>query len=205
MSTRSDPLEDGGAPKRGEPVAIEFANTRYASRGTMLEGIGTRAHLGAWLRDNSTALGDAALSAARLRRLTDDDVEQFLALRDGIRDVATEVCGGAKAPRRALDAINTATATAPEWPALRHDGKTLCATTQSSAAPSDRVRAAIARSAIALFSGPQRDDVRACGAPGCVLFFLKDHPRRAWCSDGCGNRARQARYYDRHRAPDRTP
>jgi hypothetical protein len=41
--------------------------------------------------------------------------------------------------------------------------------------------------------------LRACGAPGCVLMFLKDHPRREWCSNACGNRARQARHYDRTR------
>ena len=56
-------------------------------------------------------------------------------------------------------------------------------------------RAAIARDAIVLLSGPTRQDIRSCHAPGCVLFFLKDHPRREWCSAGCGNRARAARHY----------
>ena len=41
--------------------------------------------------------------------------------------------------------------------------------------------------------------LRACHAPGCVLYFLKDHPRREWCSTACGNRARAARHYRRHR------
>jgi predicted RNA-binding Zn ribbon-like protein len=39
--------------------------------------------------------------------------------------------------------------------------------------------------------------------PNCVLFFIKDHPRREWCSPGCGNRARVAHHYDRHRAKAR--
>ncbi|HVT68684.1 MAG TPA: CGNR zinc finger domain-containing protein, partial [Trebonia sp.] len=37
--------------------------------------------------------------------------------------------------------------------------------------------------------------LRACHAPGCVLYFLKTHPRREWCSVACGNRARAARHY----------
>ena len=39
---------------------------------------------------------------------------------------------------------------------------------------------------------------RATHAPGCVLYFVQDHPRREWCSTACGNRARVARHYDRH-------
>jgi predicted RNA-binding Zn ribbon-like protein len=31
------------------------------------------------------------------------------------------------------------------------------------------------------------------------LYFVKRHPRREWCSAGCGNRARVARHYHRHR------
>jgi predicted RNA-binding Zn ribbon-like protein len=30
-----------------------------------------------------------------------------------------------------------------------------------------------------------------------VLVFLKQHPRREWCSAACGNRARQAGHYRR--------
>jgi predicted RNA-binding Zn ribbon-like protein len=61
------------------------------------------------------------------------------------------------------------------------------------------ILAACAASAIELLTGPDRDALRACGAPGCALLFLKDHPRRAWCSTACGNRARQARHYARTR------
>jgi predicted RNA-binding Zn ribbon-like protein len=41
--------------------------------------------------------------------------------------------------------------------------------------------------------------LRACHAPGCGLFFVQNHQRRRWCSTGCGNRVRAARYYRRHR------
>jgi predicted RNA-binding Zn ribbon-like protein len=41
--------------------------------------------------------------------------------------------------------------------------------------------------------------LRRCEAPGCINYYLKDHPRRAWCSPKCGNRVRVARHYHRHR------
>jgi predicted RNA-binding Zn ribbon-like protein len=61
----------------------------------------------------------------------------------------------------------------------------------------DVVLGVIASSTIALIDGSQAGELRACGAPGCVLMFVKDHPRREWCSTACGNRARQARHYAR--------
>ena len=42
-------------------------------------------------------------------------------------------------------------------------------------------------------------------APGCVLYFIKDHPRREWCSTACGNRARAARHYARHTRNTKAP
>src|SRR5438105_1450694 len=65
------------------------------------------------------------------------------------------------------------------------------------ASASDVILAAIATDAIDLITSSRLTGLRACGAPGCVLLFVKDHPRREWCSAACGNRARQARHYAR--------
>ncbi|MEU8508838.1 CGNR zinc finger domain-containing protein, partial [Streptomyces brevispora] len=46
-------------------------------------------------------------------------------------------------------------------------------------------------------SGEQRDALRACRAPGCILFFVQSGPARQWCSSGCGNRVRVARHANR--------
>ncbi|MEU1601426.1 CGNR zinc finger domain-containing protein [Streptomyces sp. NPDC005708] len=40
--------------------------------------------------------------------------------------------------------------------------------------------------------------MRPCLAPNCLLFFVKNHARREWCSPACGNRVRVARHYRRH-------
>jgi predicted RNA-binding Zn ribbon-like protein len=68
-------------------------------------------------------------------------------------------------------------------------------------APASRVTtglADIAQQAVALLAD-HGDKLRACHAPGCVLYFVKSHPRREWCSVTCGNRARAARHYGKIR------
>ena len=58
--------------------------------------------------------------------------------------------------------------------------------------------ALLAQSAIDVLGGSGAGRLRRCEAPGCTTYYLKDHPRRAWCSPKCGNRVRVARHYQRH-------
>lgn len=53
--------------------------------------------------------------------------------------------------------------------------------------------AALAHAAIAFLAGPDRRRLRACHAPRCVRYFLKEHPRQEWCTP------RVARHHDRHK------
>lgn len=76
---------------------------------------------------------------------------------------------------------------------------------ESEGSLADTERAAIAAEAVELFTGEDRVLLRACYAPGCVLYFVKDHPRREWCSPSCGNRARAARHYRRNRGESPGP
>ncbi|MFI1485060.1 CGNR zinc finger domain-containing protein [Streptomyces sp. NPDC020747] len=52
---------------------------------------------------------------------------------------------------------------------------------------------------MAFLASPDRQRLRACHAPRCVRYFLKDHPRQEWCKPSCGNRARVARHHERHK------
>jgi predicted RNA-binding Zn ribbon-like protein len=84
-----------------------------------------------------------------------------------------------------------------EWP----DGEEPTATNvlASRTAESPRLRAVLAASAVELLAGAHREHLRACPAPRCVLYFVKEHARQEWCSVACGNRARAARHYRQHR------
>jgi predicted RNA-binding Zn ribbon-like protein len=195
---RNDVDRDGGAPRLGEPLAIEFANTHYAVRGQPREGIGTPAHLVGWLRDNAGALGFAADDAELTGRIDSADVAEFRALRTAIRAIARAIVEQQTPNPHDVRMLNRAAARAPRWPELdAGDGRYSI----SEHTRNDVMRAAlasIARDAIRIFGGPPRTDLRACQGPRCVLFYIEDHPRRAWCSAACGNRARAARHYRRH-------
>jgi predicted RNA-binding Zn ribbon-like protein len=120
-------------------------------------------------------------------------------LRDSLRRLAAYVTGDDRPARgRGADtdlaqAIATVNAAAAEVPAprLRLAGDTVTLTTETT------VRAALAAVAVEaqhlLTHGGET--LRACPAPGCVLYFVRTHHRREWCSVACGNRARAARHY----------
>jgi predicted RNA-binding Zn ribbon-like protein len=116
-------------------------------------------------------------------------------LRDAVGEllIARIEC---RVPARGVIAeINAAAAVAPAVPRLVWDAREGPRVEWTLA----DVRARAAADAIALVTGPQADDLRACGAPGCMRLLLRDHPRRQWCSTRCGDRVRARRYYRRHR------
>lgn len=186
-----DHLAGGVAPALGEPLGIEFANTRFMVRGVVQDGLVDAGSLTAWLQFHADECGTVGA-------LTRHDLERFVSLRNCIRDIAAALVDQRTPPRTTVGVLNRAAAAAPRWPQVRAAGAELAAGEQTSAGPVDAALATIARSAISVFTGPQRADLRACPAPTCVLYFVRDHPRRQWCSAGCGNRTRVSRFHRRH-------
>ncbi|MBS2539470.1 ABATE domain-containing protein [Catenulispora sp. NF23] len=170
------------------PLAIEFANTRYAVRGREREGLETPHALSTWLREHSLP-ADAGES----------DLPAFIGLRDAIRALLHATAEGEPLPTGAVDVVNDASARAARAPLLADSDGGWGVIELSAADPLDQARGTVARGAVLLIGGDQRQDVRACHAPGCVQYFVKDHPRREWCSTSCGNRARVARHYSKQR------
>jgi predicted RNA-binding Zn ribbon-like protein len=181
-------------PLRDEPLSIELHNTLYAAGGAIVDGLTQPASMRAWLNGLTGRLpeGEPRPTPAS---------QELIALRDAVRTVLHALLEGAPCDAAALDAINRASARAPTSPRViwRPGTDPVATTDHHGAGRADVIIAAFAADAIELLTGPHRDDLRACGAPGCVLLFLKDHPRREWCSNACGNRARQARHYRRTR------
>lgn len=184
-------------PLRDEPVAIELHNTLYAVGGAVVDGLATPASASAWLDRLTGRLPDL-----RDRTGPWPPAKELVDLRDAVRVALPEVIAGHVPDAAALEAINRASARAPRFPVAewRADAAPVAVTGYHGATRADVVLAALASDAIDLLTGSQSGALRACGAPGCVLVFLKDHPRREWCSNACGNRARQARHYRRTRS-----
>lgn len=127
-------------------------------------------------------------------------------LRDALRRLAATVTDdtrpGAESAvadrEEAIAVINGFASHAPRDQLAMHDGRLTL--THDTAVDSATARLAdVATAAIRLFTGPDAEALHACQAPGCVRYFTKSHPRREWCSEGCGNRVRAARHYERIR------
>jgi predicted RNA-binding Zn ribbon-like protein len=109
---------------------------------------------------------------------------------------------GAAELAAAVWAVNVACARAPLWCRLDWAGPPdgPVRTLESAGSGPEAALSWIAGEAVLLFTGPDAGLLRACPGPGCVLYFVRAHPRREWCSAVCGNRARVQRHYQRHRA-----
>jgi predicted RNA-binding Zn ribbon-like protein len=187
-------------PLLGEPLPVELANTRFARRGVLVDGLTTRGDLLAWLvshREDFPAAIDLDAAGQCL------ELEDVGALRDLLRELFAAVVAGTRPADAAIAALNRLARQAPAAPQLdwppepgRQSSVSLHPTGDD---PAAAVLAELARATIRLLGGPDRERLRICQAPGCVLFYVKQHPRREWCSPACGNRARAARHYYRHR------
>ncbi|NUT97596.1 MAG: CGNR zinc finger domain-containing protein, partial [Saccharothrix sp.] len=156
-------------------------NTIWADRSGLHDDLTTTEGLTSWL-DGAPA--DAS------------DLAAFRTLRQALRDLAATLTEDTRAiaadrdRNRAVAAVNAAVRRAVAWPQLDVEAGELRRRTTADAPPATRTLAATAAEAVDLFTGPDRTLLRACYAPGCVLYFVKDHPRREWCSPACGNRVR---------------
>ena len=182
-------------PLRDEPLAIELHNTIYATGAGAVDGLASAESARAWI--------DAVAARMRAGKLPPGpwpSAAELVALRDAVRPALQAAAAGSTPERSAVDALNATSRRAPHAPiAVWRSGMSPSPGADfAKASRADIVLAAIAADAIDLLTGPHRFELRTCGAPRCVLMFLKDHPRREWCSERCGNRARQARHYERH-------
>ncbi|MFD5897323.1 CGNR zinc finger domain-containing protein [Streptomyces sp. NPDC060366] len=206
------------APLLGEPLPVEFMNTLWADRDGVHDELARPGGLVAWLCGVRPRLPRAdGLSLARLPEPSADELRQFRRLRDALRhlaavttgntgdtgdtpDTVTGAASDADALATAVAAVNESCAYTPSWSMLEWTGESGPGRTAATdGAPSGWILSQLAEEGVRLLAGPGRTELRACHGPRCVLYFVRSHPRREWCSADCGNRARVARHYRRHR------
>jgi predicted RNA-binding Zn ribbon-like protein len=199
---------EGGAPILGEGLALDLMNTYHAVRGKPADGIASPDDATAWTLQLADRLRAAGAPAVDDARLLDADADALRALRSAVRGIASAVVAAQRPADNDVDAVNRLAALSPRWTSIAWAADGATTTTQAAGEPTSQVLGALASDAINLFSGADAERLRLCNRPGCVLFFLKDHPRREWCTPACGARVRAARAYEKHRShrePATTP
>lgn len=203
-------------------LALDLALTvRHDGRGGVADDLGTAEGLTAWVHERPGLLGTDPEADVRAADSASADAweadEKSLAavrsLRAAVRALfAHAVRPGEPSPADArdlmpvsdaLDRLNAAAAVVPtvsrlDWP----DAGDPLVSHHPTGAPrrEGALPAALARAVIGFLAGPDRAALRACHAPRCVRYFIKEHPRQEWCKPSCGNRARVARHHERHRS-----
>jgi predicted RNA-binding Zn ribbon-like protein len=181
-----------------EPRPVRLMNTIWADRDGVHDGLASTAALGAWLEETELA-GDPV-------DVTRGELEQARALRDALRGLAAWVSADERPTAQdgpevddAIDVVNRCARSASSTPLLRREGSTLEREVASTGSVVTAALSTVAVEAVELLTGELASELRPCLAPRCVLYYVRQHPRRAWCSPGCGNRARVARHYRRNR------
>jgi len=179
----------------GEPVALDLVNTLVppAYGGDLLE---TPQQVDAWLLAEAERMPGAALQAEPPL------VKALYRLRTTLHTLFAAVLDGAEPSPTVLAQVNAASRgaavyTSLQWPA---GGAPIIRLAHRPDGPAEVVIAEVARSAISLLGGPDRQRLRRCEGPGCVLLFVAPHPRLRCCAPHlCGNRVRVARHCRRPR------
>jgi predicted RNA-binding Zn ribbon-like protein len=184
-------------PLRLEPISIELHNTLYATAAGPVDGLADPRSTAAFLQEIAPRLGIEPAAAGE-----PPGPSELCDLRDAVRTVLHAAADDAPHDPDALASLNRTAAAAPvSARAELRDGKR-APTRALDRHGADRCAitlAAFATDAIELITGPARGQIRRCGAPGCVLLYHASDPRKRWCSNACGNRARQSRHYRRTR------
>lgn len=176
-------------------------NTIWADTAGVHDGLTTPAALRGWLATvhdrDPDAFGDPR----------PDELAEARLLRDSLRRLAAfstdDPRPAAQSPVDSVDdavaAVNRAVTHLPHAQLVMR-GDRLHRDRPTSTSPTRIALAELAHDSIDMLTGPSATALRACQAPGCVFYFVRSHPRREWCSETCGNRARAARHYRRIRA-----
>ncbi|MEV7368579.1 ABATE domain-containing protein [Streptomyces sp. NPDC091299] len=173
------------APLLGEPLPVELMNTVTADHGRTHDALDSESGA-AWLRAVADRLAtDSAITAEQL----DEDAVRAVAgplraLRDALRRLAAKTTEDPRPPAtapglarpEAIGTLNRLAQTWPElvWPTDGHPTRTY----RGPGTAADHAVQLLAHQAVQLFAGPDRDRLRPCLAPNCLLFFVKNHARR---------------------------
>jgi predicted RNA-binding Zn ribbon-like protein len=180
-----------------EPGIVRFLDTIWADRDGPHDDLATGAHAAAWL---------SQVGYAQLLDLTSSQTSALRELRDALRRLAAhrtedrrERAVSPLAIDEAVDLVNAIAGASTPGPQIAIRGHTTIEQVPQGKRQVADVLRVLAREGVEALTPPDDLPLRACLAPSCVLYYVQDHPRRAWCSAACGNRARAARHYARVR------
>ncbi|WP_407565669.1 CGNR zinc finger domain-containing protein [Streptomyces sp. 184] len=171
-------------PLTGEPLALDLVNTWWIDEGSPVDFFYEPDGISRWLGEHELT-ADAADATATAPA----------ALREPLTAARAALRAALDGDERPLDAILAHGARRP----LLRDG---VATSEVVVDDPAWLPAWCAAADLVRLYAEHPERIRGCANPECVLWFYdtSKNGRRRWCSmEGCGNRAKAARFQERHR------
>ncbi len=168
--------------------ALNFVATVAERGNTHLEQLNTGGDLAGWVAQSGLT--------SDLPRVTAAQLEEARRLREAMSALITALID--RTPTRPVDRELVNAAAARPRPRVQ----LTAAAGVHRTGDLDSVLALLAEDCLALFDGPDRDNLSRCADPRCTRPFIdrsRGH-RRRWCGmKGCGDRAKAAAYRQRQR------
>jgi predicted RNA-binding Zn ribbon-like protein len=178
-------------------LALSLASTiRHDGNGGVADDLTELDGLTAWVRAEADCLGNWARAYAADEKTWSRVIE----VRGAVRTLFAHAVNRTDQPRGpALKKLNSSASLVPvklvlEWP---DEAEPTVKAVAPDADPALVLPAILARAAIEFLGGPYRTELRACTAPRCVRYFVREHGRQEFCKPSCSNRARAARHYQK--------
>jgi predicted RNA-binding Zn ribbon-like protein len=205
----TETLELAGLRLLGERLCLNFANTVDPRQGDHpREFLTGYPDLVAWsvrvgVLDRSAAR-ELVAAAEQAPGAAQQVYAEAVRIREALYEVFSAVAAGRSAPAAALVTVNEAVARAFAHAAVEPDGHGYRWGWRRDPPALDRMLWPVLRSAVDLLTSDELARVKECpGLGDCGWLFLdtSKNGSRRWCSmEGCGNRAKGRRHYQRTRA-----
>jgi predicted RNA-binding Zn ribbon-like protein len=187
-------------------LALDLVNTERVADGSPVDLLDTPSAFVEWLRQ-SGAVAPADLKAAEKNFLQDKAVgesmlKQARLLRSALREMAEAVAGRRSVSSQILATINATLRHSPRVLEVACEKGSFVLEWQPQNAGGEALLAPLAEAGARLLAEGDHSRVRKCANPACVLYVYDTTRSRTrhWCSmQSCGNRAKAARFYGKHR------
>ncbi|HSW30149.1 MAG TPA: CGNR zinc finger domain-containing protein [Longimicrobiales bacterium] len=194
-------MEPATLPQEADQLALDFLNAGLDT-GPGPERVAT------WLHRAGLATEDDLRRLAASPPLTRILVTEAFALRDAVGDAVTAFQQGALLPEHAIFALNRVLGARSTSLRVDSQGVAVALAQAEEARFPEGLLAPVASAAAEILAHGDRSRLRQCAAGGCGRWFydVSRNGRRRWCSMArCGNRAKVAAHYRRHRPEPADP
>jgi len=185
----------------------KYNKFRFDAGSLSLNFVATVRHRGSQPRDllvNPEALSQWFLSAgcSSMAAVNEQDLGEAVVLREAICRALSSLVQKKSPKLPDMDIINAAAAEPLAVPQVELPS---CRIRWESARPARACLAEVARDAVMVIGGIDRERLKSCDSQSCRMLFADNSPanRRRWCAMSiCGNRAKIRVFRERKRMPE---